>query len=422
MSEDKNTTDNDKDDKKSQADEQIEVIEAIEVEADEVDLKLEDDANIDESMETLDDLDDELDRIVGISPDQKRGFSPFISGILGGILPIVLLVGFGYYAITSNNLGGLGQLFNDDGTNVIEERYTNVSTRLFALEGEVSELQDRLDTPVEPVIAVDYSADIAAQALAVDDLSAQLADIQQQFGAMKQLLDEVSNMSVSGSADKVDGTALLGLQKSIEQQNADLAKVKTQIATWGEQLDAVKQAAETKGAQASNENASQMASALAVASLERALQDEKPFEVELNALQSFAVNNQSLSQLSVYAATGLVSETTLFNQFDGLLEAALVADLKGEGKSILDKFIGNAKSIISVRRTGNIDGDDAEAVLARMEVAIANKDLSAAIAQSDALSGPAQNVFADWLAAAKARLAAQDLMRQVSGDILQSLQ
>ena len=228
------------------------------------------------------------------------------------------------------------------------------------------------------------------------------------------------SVSVSSGGSATNVTRAIDLEK--------IAEIEAEIAALGAELAAVKNIAENAAEVAASKNAgisgdaSGMATALAVASLERALQDEAPFEVELNALQGVAGDNVALADLSAYAATGLASEVTLLGQFSDLLDAALVADLKGDGKSILDKFIGNAKAVISIRKTGDVAGDTAEAVLARMEVAVLNKNLSAAMVEGGGLEGPAGAVFAPWIAAVKNRLAAQDLMRQVSADILTSLQ
>ena len=399
---------------------EAETIDVEEIEADEVEIE----------QASFEQLDQKLEEIAPPIVKNSSGFgSLIVAALLGGVATVALVAGLGYYALKSDSLGGLSKLINGgDAAAAAEERYTDVSTRILSIEGELIEIQDAMPEPIEPTDLSPITDKIAA-------LEGLLAEQVEQNSALGTKLANLAAAPVvigdgSGSVDNgsVGNGVIVGLQNAIEMQNDVTENALNQIAALKTELAAVKAIAENAAETAATQNvglsgdASGMATALAVASLERALQDEKPFEVELNALKGVAGDNVALVDLSAYAATGLASEVTLLGQFNDLLDTALVADLKGEGKSILDKFIGNAKSVISIRKTGNVEGDNAEAILARMEVAILNKNLNAAIAEGEGLDGPAKTVFANWMAAAKNRLAAQDLMRQVSADILTSLQ
>lgn len=397
----------------------IETIEAEEVEAEQVEAD-----EVEAEDVSFEELDRELDEIAPPIVKQTNDLGTLITAaLLGGVATVVLVVGLGYFALKSDSLGGLSKLINGgDAAAAAEERYTDVSTRILSIEGELIEIQEALPEPTEPT---DLSP-IIDKITALEGLAAQQTEQNSDFnGTIKTIRDKLSgiilpSISVSSAGAANDAARLIDLKK--------VADIEAKITALTTELAAVKSVAENAAEAATTKNvgiagdASGMATALAVASLERALQQEAPFEVELNALTGVAGDNGSLVELSAYAATGLASKVTLLGQFNDLLDAALVADLKGDGKSIFDKFIGNAKAVISIRKTGNVEGDAAEAVLARMEVAILNKNLSAAIAEGEGLEGPAKTVFAKWMAAAKNRMIAQDLMRQVSADILTSLQ
>lgn len=376
---------------------------------------------------------EDLDAIAPPIVKSGAGFgSLLVAALLGGVATVVLIGGVGYYAMSSNGLGGISNLLNGgDAAAANEERYTDVSTRVLSLEGEIAEL----------LSAAPVTTDLTPVSDKIDALADALSAESDQVTAIGERIGNVEN-SIANVAQKDDGsfdnTILIAMQAEIDglknmsagevdtsELDAAIEAVQGKLAELEAEVAAVKataEAATVAGVKMSSGDANNMAAALAVAALERALQDEKPFEVELNAIKSVANDNAALDSLSAYAVTGLTSETSLLGQFDGLLESALVADLKGDGTSILDRFIGNAKSIISIRKTGNVEGDSAEAVLARMEVAVKAKDLAGAVETASALEGPAADVFADWLTSAQSRLAAKDLMRQVSADILTSLQ
>lgn len=362
-----------------------------------------------------------------------------IAGLIGSVATVALTAGVGYYTLQSNGL----DLFNDDSNNVAEERYTMLSTRLLSLEGVIETQQDvepeaidlspiadkisALDIKITNIGAVQQK--VIEQAGRIDDLDVKLATAAKVWADAAQISDASGNIDLGVIAAMKRQIEALQQRpvntqnlEQDDQQNAMIAALDQQLKDIEEKIKALKNTVTPSNVVFENgQSASNMASALAVASLERALQDETPFEVELKAIKSFTKDSEALDKLSSYAKNGLVSELNLLGQFDDLLEAALVADLKGEGKGIFDKFVANAKSIISIRRTGNIEGDDIEAILARMEVAVNAKDLSKAVAQGKQLTGPAKAVFEKWMGLATSRLAAKDLMRQLSSDILTSL-
>lgn len=444
MSDDKKPTD-----KNSKASDDVETIEVIE--AEEVIVEADED-------ETINSVDSKLDNLVPPIFNQSNSIgSLVIAALLGGMVSIALLFSIGYYLVTSSSLGGISQLLNDaDETNVLEERYTNISTRILALEGEVSQTQldieglagkdnnqtieigsrlnaqsddmetlaalvQHLQSNVEIIEnkisdSINISANSIPPAVGQPINRDSLADVEVQIGELKSSLASLTNKQTSQTKiSNAQDDLIANLTQKLDGLGETIVLLKQNIDINVKNTEQVNQAAITKGSGSA-------ASALAVAALERALQDEKPFDAELDVLKSLVGNNATIEQLSDFAVTGIASEINLLGQFDELLEQALVADLKGEGKSVLDKFIGNAKSIISIRRTGNIEGNDIEAVLARMEVAVLAKDLRNALAQGQGLNGAAQETFSRWVEAVETRLLAKDLMRQLSGDILKSLQ
>ena len=60
-------------------------------------------------------------------------------------------------------------------------------------------------------------------------------------------------------------------------------------------------------------------------------------------------------------------------------------------------------ALASLRRVGEVEGDDAEALLARAERRLAAGDLAAAADLVARLDGPAARELAPWLAQARAR-------------------
>jgi hypothetical protein len=63
-----------------------------------------------------------------------------------------------------------------------------------------------------------------------------------------------------------------------------------------------------------------------------------------------------------------------------------------------------------VRRIGEVEGEEIDAVLARTEKRLASGDLAAAVEMMANLAGPAGDTARAWLERAQGRLAAEDAL------------
>lgn len=124
--------DNNKNDKTSKAKTDVEIIETIE--AEEVVLDADDEKPASEP--SIEAIDAELDNLLPPVLVKSNSIgSLIVAAVLGGLISLIILFGIGYYLIVSSGLGGISKLLNDDdGINIIEERYTNISTRILALK------------------------------------------------------------------------------------------------------------------------------------------------------------------------------------------------------------------------------------------------------------------------------------------------
>ena len=126
----------------------VETIEVEEVEAEQVE-EVEADEVVDVSFE---ELDEKLDEMTPPIVKNGNGFGALIvAALLGGAATVALVFGLGYFALKSDSLGGLSKLINGgDAAAAAEERYTDVSTRILSIEGELIEIQEALPEPSEP--------------------------------------------------------------------------------------------------------------------------------------------------------------------------------------------------------------------------------------------------------------------------------
>lgn len=165
----------------------------------------------------------------------------------------------------------------------------------------------------------------------------------------------------------------------------------------------------------------------AVADLARQVDRGQAFAVDLARVRALLADRPAASRavvavpldtLEPSAETGLATREALARAFEPMAAAVLRADARGEGDGWLDRLSGALASIVTVRRTGDVAGEDASAVISRAEVRLRDGDLGGAVDQLAALTGPAAEAAGPWLARARARLAAEGAVDRLLAQVV----
>ncbi len=141
---------------------------------------------------------------------------------------------------------------------------------------------------------------------------------------------------------------------------------------------------------------------LAVARLRFAVDSGAPFKEELEALR--AAGGPAFGAWTARAEQGLPTADALARRFKELARARTLRPEGATGTPWLDDVVGRLSEVVSVRKVSkDLPGEGANAALGRAEAHVEEGDLAGAVA---ALGGDAPPPFADWLAVARERLAA----------------
>ncbi len=132
----------------------------------------------------------------------------------------------------------------------------------------------------------------------------------------------------------------------------------------------------------------------------------KPYEEEYNELENSITDipdaSGALEKLKSSQKNGIPDMTALKISFSKTINEALFIKTSNSD-SIWDNFSGNLKSMVKVRKVGDRQGGDAEAVIARAETALKDNNLTLAIDELTKLEGPPKAAYASWIEAAKLR-------------------
>ncbi len=158
---------------------------------------------------------------------------------------------------------------------------------------------------------------------------------------------------------------------------------------------------------------------LAVLQLRDALRGAGPFAAELGMLRKLAESGaladggalaQLTAPLSPHAARGVPTPAMLKAQFPPLARAVVAQAQGGEGEDWVSGMLRRAAGLVTIRPVGPVEGDSPGAIVARAEMQLMSDNPAAALAELDALSGPAAETLRAWRAGAQARLDAQRVL------------
>jgi hypothetical protein len=162
--------------------------------------------------------------------------------------------------------------------------------------------------------------------------------------------------------------------------------------------------------------------ALSAAGLRDAVASGAPFAAELAQAKSLGADDKILVPLAPFAAAGVPTAPALAQELRALLPAMLkLSGAQAPEGGFLRRLQANAGKLVRVRPVDAPPGDDASAVLARLEIDAVKTDIAAALADlgklADATRAPAQA----WIAKAQIRQAALAAARQYAADTARAL-
>lgn len=148
----------------------------------------------------------------------------------------------------------------------------------------------------------------------------------------------------------------------------------------------------------------------------------QPFATELAQAKSLGADDAALAPLAPFAAAGVPSTQTLAQELRALIPAlAKVSGAQAPEGGFLDRLQANAGKLVRVRPVDAPPGDDASAVLVRVEIAAARADIPAALAELGRLDAATRAPAQAWIAKANARQAALAAARKLAADSARAL-
>lgn len=319
---------------------------------------------------------------------EKRG--GFGMAFIGG----VAAAGLGFFA-------GQAQLLDP----ILPDSLKSVAAAdLIALESSQADLTAAL-AQLQAQVESNKTPDLSVVMAQIDAFSAQIAPLESNWNAAKDQLDTLSGDAAALSKRLSD------LEKrpisegaspaAVAAYEAELAKLQESLVTQRE--DVQKMVAEAQALDAASTESARIASAQTmVARLRSSLDAGTAYGSILNDLESLDVTVPTA--LAASADQGVAALAALSDDFVPAARAALAAAREDNAES--GGLLAYAQRHLGARSVTPRQGDDPDAVLSRVEAAIASGRLDQALDEIQTLPDTARTALLDWETAAKTRQAA----------------
>lgn len=276
------------------------------------------------------------------------------------------------------------------------------------LTGRVQDLARRVEAQEQAPAPA--TAETPAAATDSEAILADVASVKSELDALREELArlEEAQSGLSGRVTEDVASVRSELSAELDDRAGQLAKRIDDVATTAQQsLDA-----------GNSRVASRAALVLAAGRLRDAANSGEPFAGAWNAVTALGVPASDYEAIASNAANGVATLTSLQNRFSEAAARAIVADQVGDGESWMDGALRRVGSLVSVRRTGDLEGDSVEAMLARAEQKLQGNDLTAALAELGGLDAAPAKAMQDWLADARRRSALDQAIDALQSSLL----
>jgi hypothetical protein len=327
---------------------------------------------------------------------------PVIAGVIGAVVALVVLIGLQASGVVPSPDRSMAlQAASEakaasDAAAVLDRRVSAIETLVQTLPGKaiVEGLAGQVAQLQKEAGALATQGDLKA----LDDKAAALSksiDGLASRDSLTALADRVARLEAGGATGGGGGVAgeATALSQRIDSLQSGLAALDGRVAAL-------------EGKVGSTSGDSLLAArAIAAVALKRAADEGGPFASDLDLAAALGLPADTVAKLRPYAAKGVETKMALSAAFPAVGDAIVRATTKANPNAgLLDRVMTGLGSLVTIRPTGPVAGNDPPAIVSRMQAAVTAGDLATALKERDALPDAGKAASADWAKAAETRV------------------
>jgi hypothetical protein len=319
----------------------------------------------------------------------------FAAGFAGAAIMTAALLGLWFAGLVPSRDAGPA-IAGPASVAALNQRLTKIESSIAKLPAGDQGMSERLSAADNALKSLGIA--LTAITKRSDEVAANAAEARAHADASEKVLTDLRN-----SVQDLTKNSSAGLSP------ADVDTVQKRIAAL-EQV--VKNAPTDRGARL----------ALSAATLRDTVVSGTPFSAELDEVKSLGASEKALASLTPFAAAGIPQAPALAQELRALIPAMQkVAGAQAPAGGFLERLQANAGKLVRIRPLDAPAGDDAAAVLARLDIATTRADIPAALADLERLDPAVRAPAQAWIGKAQARQTALATARQLAADTARAL-
>jgi hypothetical protein len=286
------------------------------------------------------------------------------------------------------------------------------------------EISSRLDRIQEALQAPRPEPALATRVTATE---AQTKSLGESIAALTRRIDEVAAAAQSALAQAKTAAAAAEAAKAAahaDVQRRDIDALNSRIAALE---NAVKSLSVDVTRPAAGVDDRAARATVAAEALRSAVERGAPYQAELAAVTSLGAEQNAVAPLAPFAADGVPNTAALGRELSALMPALWqAAGTTPSGSSLLGRLEAHAQRLVRITPTDGAEatapaGNDASALIARINGEAERGDIDAALADIARLPDAARAVAEGWVKKAEARAAAIAASRSIAAAALAAL-
>jgi len=265
--------------------------------------------------------------------------------------------------------------------------------RITELESKIEDLENR----PAPAMTTTAEIDLGPYETRLQQAEQDAADLAGRLDSLTRRLASLESRPVASGGDSASESEVRSLANQMQS-------LYDRLLTQQERLDSLEQM--------QTQDVYQPVSVLALARLRQPVETGLPYGAALEGVQRLveargapsASTARALTTLETFAETGVETVDELRQQFADTIPDILAAQALPTDADWMDRTWAAVRNAVTIRRTGEPEGSDVEAIIARAETALSKGDLEGAVMELDGLTDRPAQKARDWLEAANARL------------------
>ena len=253
-----------------------------------------------------------------------------------------------------------------------DPRLASFATAIPELETVTQTTQSELAALNQRIVALE-NVEPAAPATTAEAVPVDLAPIEAQLADLSERVDSLANAPEDDS-DAALQTELAALSTRLDELAARVGTAESGLRS----LDTTVTEATATLANQPSDIGAVLQLPLILSGLETAFATGRPYATELGALRAAAPDAAIPTAIANNAEAGLPRPDLIAARFDAVLPSMLAGRPANPDAQWQDGALDWFRSAIALRPTGEIEGDTPEAIMSRLEGAVARRDFATA--------------------------------------------